>query len=187
MNQMASMCNHFLIAMPSLADPNFYHSVTYVCEHNENGAMGLVINHSLELTLGDVLDQMDIDSDDPAVNGQQVFAGGPVQPERGFVLHRPAGSWDSMLAVTDDIAITTSRDILQSLASGDGPGDSLVALGYAGWAAGQLEQEMLANAWLSGPADHDIIFRVPSDERWRAAASLLGVDLDRLSEDVGHA
>lgn len=187
MAAMTSLTNSFLIAMPSLADPNFHHSVAYICEHNEHGAMGLVLNHPLDLDLGEVLNHLGMAADDPIVAGQQVYFGGPVQQERGFVLHRPPGDWNSMLTVTAEIAVSTSRDILQSIADGHGPKDAFIALGYAGWAAGQLEEEIAANAWLSGPASHDIIFSVPSEQRWRAAAALLGVNFDHLSDDVGHA
>ncbi len=179
--------NQFLIAMPALADPNFFHSVTYICEHNEDGAMGIVINRPLELKLGDVLNHMEIPVEDPRVATAQVFLGGPVQPERGFVLHRPPGAWDSMLQITPNLAITTSRDILNAIAQGDGPGDTLIALGYAGWGPGQLENEMAQNAWLSGPVDEAILFEASAATRWEAAAALMGVDLNLLSSDVGHA
>lgn len=187
MAAMTSLTNSFLIAMPGLTDPNFHHSVSYICEHNEHGAMGLVLNHPLDLDLGEVLGHLGMRSENPIVAGQQVYFGGPVQQERGFVLHRPVGEWNSMLAITDDIAVSTSRDILEAIAEGCGPKDVFIALGYAGWAAGQLEEEIAANAWLSGPASNEIIFSVPSEQRWRAAAALLGVDLDHLSDDVGHA
>lgn len=182
-----SLTNHFLIAMPQLADPNFFHTVTYICEHNRNGAMGIVINRPLELTLGEVLDHMGIDTEDRGAIGQTVYMGGPVQQERGFVLHRPASHWDATLAITDEIGVTTSRDILSAIARGEGPSNALVALGYAGWGAGQLEGEIAENAWLSGPADEHILFETPDEQRWEAAAALLGVDLNLLSGDAGHA
>jgi len=182
-----SLQNHFLIAMPSLADPNFQQSVTYVCEHNEQGAMGIIINRPLEIQLGDVLQHMDIETDDPRVADQIVYLGGPVHTERGFVLHRPPGRWEAMLEVSDSIGITTSQDILSAIALGEGPDRAVVALGYAGWGPGQLEKELLANAWLSGPADPGIIFDLPWEKRWEAAASLVGVDINRISAEVGHA
>ena len=182
-----SLRNHFLIAMPSLADPNFFHTVTYICEHDDEGAMGIVINRPLEVNLGEVLEYMQIISGHPEVRAQPVLSGGPVQTERGFVLHRPTGSWNVSMSVTDDIAVTTSRDVLESLAAGEGPRDALVALGYAGWGAGQLEREMADNAWLSGPADPEVIFDTPLEQRWHRAAGLLGVDLNTLSGDIGHA
>jgi putative transcriptional regulator len=179
--------NHFLIAMPQLEDPNFYHSVTYICEHNEDGAMGIVVNRPLDVELGDVLSHMDIENLNQDKIHDIIYLGGPVQPERGFVLHEPLGQWDSMLAVTDSLGVTTSRDILTAINEGSGPDRALVALGYAGWGAGQLEQELVDNAWLSVPADSAIIFDTPIDQRWQAAAAKLGIDLNNLSEDVGHA
>lgn len=182
-----NLTDHFLIAMPGIGDPRFQHTVTYLCEHNENGAMGLVVNRPLEMRLGDVLQHMDIFVELEDINNARVYQGGPVQPERGFVLHRPANEWESTLHVTDDISVTTSRDVLDAMAHGQGPHSSLIALGYAGWQAGQLEQELLDNAWLSGPADRTILFDTEPEQRWQAAAQLLGVDVDRLSLDAGHA
>ena len=181
------LTNQFLIAMPSLADPNFSRTVTYLCAHNEDGAMGIVINRPLDLNLGEVLDHMDIRATDPSVQTKQVMQGGPVQRERGFVIHQPSGDWDSVLHVCDEIGVATSRDILAAVAEGRGPSRSLIALGYAGWGAGQLEREVLDNAWLSGPADTAIIFDVPYDQRWETATRALGVDPDRLSGEAGHA
>jgi len=181
------LTNHFLIAMPTLADPHFAQTVTYICVHNDDGAMGIVINRPLDLALGEVLSQMDLDSDDPAIRDQPIYQGGPVHTDRGFVLHRPAASWGSTIAITPDIGVSTSRDILEAIATGDGPADTLVALGYAGWGAGQLEQEMAENAWLSGPADLEIVFATPVERRWECAARLIGVDLAALSHDIGHA
>lgn len=179
--------NQFLIAMPSLADPNFFHSVTYICEHNADGALGIVINRPLDITLGEVLGHMQITAETAEISQRMVYLGGPVQPERGFVLHRPPRHWDSTLQVTPSLAVTTSKDVLEAIAKGEGPERSLVALGYAGWGPGQLEQEMADNAWLSGPADESIIFDIAPDKRWQAAAAAMGVDLSRLSSDVGHA
>lgn len=181
------LTDHFLIAMPTLADPNFTHTVTYICEHNSEGAMGIVINRPLELSLGDVLEHMEISAGGRVDTATSIYGGGPVQQEHGFVLHQPVGMWESSLAITDEIAVTTSRDILRAIAHGEGPQRYLVALGYAGWGAGQLEQEMADNAWLSGPADLDIIFETPFEQRWAEAAALLGVDLNLLSSDIGHA
>jgi putative transcriptional regulator len=187
MAESSYLTNHFLIAMPTLADPNFFHTVTYICEHNGEGAMGIVFNRPLGITLGEVLEHMNITTDDDEVMRRPVFLGGPVQRERGFVIHQPVGRWESSLAVTHELGVTTSRDVLAAIAQGDGPSRALVALGYAGWGAGQLEQEMADNAWLSGPADLSIMFETPVDERWRAAAALLGVDLNLLSGEAGHA
>lgn len=187
MNNEANFSNHFLIAMPALMDPNFYHTVTYLCEHNEKGAMGIIINRPTGLKLGEVLDQIDIKVTEENLLDQPVYMGGPVQPDRGFVIHPIGSVWDSTLQVNDQVSVTTSKDILQAIAEGEGPKETLVALGYAGWGEGQLEQEMTDNTWLSGPADTDIIFHRSVDERWRAAAKLLGVDLNLISGETGHA
>ena len=182
-----SLKNHFLIAMPGMEDPNFSRTVTYICEHGEHGAMGIVVNRPSELTLADVLSHMQIPEVDPEVGRQAVYTGGPVEEERGFVLHTPPGDWDATLAVTEEISVTTSRDILEAIARGEGPQRALLALGYAGWGAGQLEEEIQHNAWLNGPADPAIIFDLPPEQRWAAAARQLGVDLNLLSTEAGHA
>lgn len=187
MTDFFSLTNQFLIAMPSLADPNFHHSVTYICEHNESGAMGIVINRPLELKFGEVLEQMNIEAGDTEAAKRPVFLGGPVQPDRGFVIHRPVGKWESTLKIAKDIGLTTSRDIVAAVASGKGPSKCFIALGYAGWGAGQLEKEMAENSWISGPADTRVIFDVPANQRWEVAAKSLGVDLSKMSSDVGHA
>ncbi len=183
-----NLSNHFLIAMPGLADPNFARTVTYLCAHDEGGAMGLVVNRPLDMRLGELLDSLGLEARTPGVRDLPVVQGGPVLPERGFVLHRPAGEWEAVLEVPGtDIAVATSRDVLQALAEGKGPSQALIALGYAGWGAGQLEQELQENAWLSGPAPPELIFEEPFEHRWEAAARALGVDLDRLSGQAGHA
>jgi len=182
-----SLSNHFLIAMPGLDDPNFRHTTTYICEHDENGALGVVINRPLDMQLGEILQHMDIEACNEEISSRQVYMGGPVQNDRGFVLHEPSGDWEATLKVTDSIGITSSRDILQAIAAGKGPKNAIVTLGYAGWGAGQLEQELAANTWLSGPSSSKIVFETPSEERWLAAAALLGVDLNLLSGDAGHA
>jgi putative transcriptional regulator len=183
----SNLTNQFLIAMPGLMDPNFYHTVTYICVHNDDGAMGIVINRPLEMALGDVLVQMDMTPCDKKIDQLPVYHGGPVQTDRGFVLHEPLSLWESSINVNDAVGITTSRDILQAIAEGGGPKESLIALGYAGWSAGQLEQEIKDNAWLSGPAESEVIFKTPCEKRWETAAALLGVDLNNLSSDIGHA
>lgn len=185
--QAMDLTNQFLIAMPALMDPNFHRTVTYLCAHNEEGAMGIVINRPLNINLCEMLEHMDLDTADESTRDMLVLEGGPVQKERGFVIHEPAGEWDSVLKVGEAIGVATSRDILQAVAKGEGPGRALVALGYAGWGAGQLEREVRENAWLSGPASSTIIFDVPYEERWAAAARMLGVDPERLSGDAGHA
>lgn len=187
MTETTNLTNHFLIAMPQLDDPNFFHSVTYICEHNEDGAMGIVINRPLEIGLAEVLDHIDITGDDEVIKDQIIYMGGPVQPERGFVLHSPAGQWDSTLPIAGNICITTSRDIISAIANARGPAHYVIALGYAGWGKGQLEQEISQNAWLSGPAEQNILFDLPYEERWEKAASLLGIDVNLISGESGHA
>lgn len=182
-----SLTNHFLIAMPQLDDPNFFHSVTYLCQHDEEGAMGIIINQPLEMRLNEILEDLKIEQTDSTIGQQAIYFGGPVQPDRGFILHPPAKNWQGTMFISDQIAITTSGDILSDIAQNDGPKQSLIALGYAGWGRGQLEQELAQNAWLSVPASAEIIFDTPVEKRWQAAASLLGVDLQFLSDDVGHA
>jgi putative transcriptional regulator len=181
------LTNQFLIAMPGLEDPNFYHSVTYICEHNAEGALGLVVNRPLDMQLGEILQHIHVEDAQPEARQIPVHLGGPVQQDRGFVLHEPLGDWEATLKVTDTIGITSSIDILHAIARTEGPERLLVTLGYAGWGAGQLERELADNAWLSGPADPEILFRTPDEERWRAAAASLGVNLDLLSGDAGHA
>jgi putative transcriptional regulator len=187
MSVTTSLTNHFLIAMPGLKDPNFSRTVTYICEHTDQGAMGIVINRPMEIRLGEVLEQLDIAPEAEGVADAQIYLGGPVQTDRGFVLHTGPGEYDSTLNVTADIRVTTSRDVLEAIAVGRGPERRLIALGYAGWGGGQLEEELSANAWLSGPADTQIMFSLSAAERWLAAAQLLGVDLNLLSGEAGHA
>jgi putative transcriptional regulator len=184
----SSLKNQFLIAMPGLEDPNFSRTVTYICDHDEHGAMGIVINRPAGLHLFDVLEHMGIPTDNPQARDQIVYLGGPVEEERGFVLHSPnEGNWKSSVPITDRIGITTSKDILEALARGEGPARTLVALGYAGWSAGQLEEELQQNAWLSGPSKAEVLFDLPPEQRWEAAARLLGIDMTLMSTDPGHA
>ncbi|MBI3900388.1 MAG: YqgE/AlgH family protein [Gammaproteobacteria bacterium] len=187
MNGTVSLSNHFLIAMPTLADANFSRTVTFLCEHSSEGAMGIVINRPTDLKLRDILEQLEITAVDEAVASQPVYLGGPVQNNRGFVIHEPIGNWESTLPVTETIGISTSRDILAAIASQKGPNRYLIALGYAGWGAGQLERELVENSWLSGPASREILFELPLERRWNAAAELLGVNLTMLSSQAGHA
>jgi putative transcriptional regulator len=181
------LTNQFLIAMPGMEDPNFSQTVTLVCEHSERGALGIVINRPLAMDLGDVFAQLGLDATQSHVTRQPVLHGGPVHTDRGFVLHSPGPGWESTLPVSEKIHLTTSRDILDALAGGRGPERAVVALGYAGWDAGQLEDEMARNAWLTTPADESVIFEVPAEERWQAAGRLLGINLLHLSSDAGHA
>ena len=183
----ASLTGHFIIAMPSLTDSYFDQSVTYICEHDENGAFGIVINHETDITLDDILTDIDLSPENSSNHNQTLFIGGPVQQDRGFILHKTSGEWKSTLKVDDKISLTTSRDILEAIAKNKGPKDNLVVLGYAGWAPGQLEQEFLDNAWLSCPADENIIFKTPVKNRFQSAADIIGVDMSTISNDTGHA
>jgi putative transcriptional regulator len=187
MTDVTYLTGHLLIAMPAMADPNFTRTVTYICEHNDQGALGIVINRPLEMDLGEVFEQLSLTAADAGLSRQPVLRGGPVQTERGFVLHEPSKGWDSTVAVSDSVHLTTSQDILAALASGTGPKRAVMALGYAGWGAGQLEIEMGANAWLSAPGSATIVFDTPFDQRWAAAAGLLGINLATLSSEAGHA
>lgn len=181
------LSNHLLVALPALHDPHFAQSVTLVCQHDGDGAMGVMVNRASEYTLGDVLQQMGISSDSEALQSQIVLAGGPVHPERGFVLHDGDHEWDSTLTVGEGLYLTTSRDVLEALARGDGPELAVVALGCAGWGAGQLEQELVDDSWLMVPAGRDLLFGVPLDQRWQAAAGSIGVDLVNYASHSGHA
>ncbi len=188
MRELRSLANHLLIAMPSLADPNFAQTVMLICEHSpEKGALGIVLNKPLPMKLGEVLAQMKLDVADERITEQAVLRGGPVHKDRGFVVHRPGGSWDSSHPVSEQIHVTTSRDVLAAMARGAGPQDAFIALGYAGWDAGQLEREMLDNAWLSMPVDEGIIFTLPFEQRWDAVWRQLGIDVGRVSHVAGHA
>jgi len=181
------LTDHFIIAMPGLMDENFNQAVTYICEHDDNGTFGIIINRESDITLDDVMQQMKIPYQPNKSKNEAVFTGGPVQINRGFILHRPTGNWDSSLIVNDTVALTTSRDILEAIADHKGPDDTIIALGYAGWGPGQLEQEMAANTWLSCQAEQQIIFNTPIEDRWQAAADLIGVDIQLMSNDAGHA
>ena len=187
MDAVPTLANQLLIALPGLADPNFSRSVTLVCQHDADGAMGVVVNRASEYTLGEVFRQMGIETDDAELCARAVMAGGPVHPERGFVLHDGDREWDSSLAIADGLYVTTSRDVLEAMARGEGPPSATVALGCAGWGAGQLEHELLENSWLTAPADADLLFRMPLEARWQAAAGRIGVDLARLADYAGHA
>lgn len=182
-----SLTNHLLIAMPQLSDPNFAQTVALICEHTDKGALGIVLNKPLPMKLSDVLSQMQLEPSTERIAEQPVLRGGPVHTDRGFVLHRPGGQWDHTHMVSDTIQVTTSRDVLAAMARGEGPSDAFIALGYAGWESGQLEQEMKDNAWASMPVDARVVFELPFQERWAGAWRLLGVDVERLSPEAGHA
>lgn len=184
--EFVSLKNQFLIAMPSLEDSLFTHSVTFICDHNEHGAMGVIINHPLSVTLGDVFDQLEIPTS-PFVRDTPVLAGGPVNAQQGLVLHRDQGSWESTMRITSEICLTASKDIVEAMATDQGPKSAQLALGYAGWNSGQLEEELAQNCWLTMPADTGIIFDTPTEQRWHAAANQLGIDINLISSSVGHA
>lgn len=189
MSVYTSLQDHFLIAMPSMGDPNFSKSVIYICEHSPDGAMGIMVNTPLSLELGDVFANMNIAVTNNKIVHTSVLAGGPLQQERGFVIHctNKAQHWESSLALSKSLGITTSKDILEAIANSRGPSQIIIALGYSGWESGQLEKEIAQNSWLCGPADPQILFDISAENRWRAAGALLGVDMDCLSFDVGHA
>jgi putative transcriptional regulator len=176
-----NLSNHFLIAMPAMADPFFAKSLTFVCEHNEQGALGIVVNRPINLTLSELFAQIQLPLNDEELQGLPVHFGGPVQTDRGFVLHEPAGNWQSTLAVSGKIGLTTSKDILEAVADGHGPHNLLVTLGYAGWSQGQLEEELTQNAWLTvrptEEVSEPILFNMPAEER-------LAVDYATLSEEA---
>ncbi len=184
--QLENLTNQFLIAMPGLNDPLFARTVTYVCQHNGDGALGIIINRPSDMTLGDVMAQMNIEIADADTHAIPIYHGGPVHPERGFVLHEPIGQWDSTLYISPDVALTTSRDILEALSVGEGPQRVLIALGYAGWVQGQLEREMAENAWLNTQASPAVLFDHPPAQRWKTAAGLLGVNIGLLTLQAGH-
>jgi putative transcriptional regulator len=187
MPQQLDLSHHFLIAMPAMTDPFFAKSLTYVCEHNEEGALGIVVNRPTDLTLGELFAQIKVPLGQEGLKDVPVHFGGPVQTDRGFVLHDPIGHWQSTLSINDKVGLTTSKDILQAVGEGLGPHKLLVTLGYAGWGQGQLEQELSQNAWLTVKASEDILFYLPAEERLPAAMALLGIDYASLSEDAGHA
>lgn len=185
---MENLCNQFLIAMPDMHDKTFARSVTYICEHSDDGAMGLIINTPSAMLLGEIYSQLKLSCNNSSVN-RQLLTGGPVQPERGFVLHSPSTikTWESTLVITDNVSLTTSADIMSSLAQEEGPTHYLPVLGYAGWEGGQLEQEIANNEWLTVQANTQILFHVPYEQRWAMAAELLGIDISLLSNAAGHA
>lgn len=182
-----NLTNHFLIAMPGMADPYFSRTLTLICEHSEKGAIGLVINRPIDVTLGSLFEQVDIALKDEALRMENVFFGGPVLIDRGFVLHQPLAEWNSTLKIDDDTGLTTSKDILEAMAAGNGPSRMMVTLGYAGWAPGQLEDEIKRNGWLTVEANTNLIFDLPAEERLAAAMNLLGLNFGNFSDVAGHA
>jgi putative transcriptional regulator len=176
-----------LIAMPAMADPNFSRSVTLLCQHNKEGAIGITINRQSGFSLGELLLQLNISCENQEITSMMVLEGGPVSPDHGFVLHTPVEGFDSSIQINDDIMVTTSRDVLSAIAAGKGPQQFLVALGYAGWGDGQLESEMRQNAWLSVPADKKILFDSALQNRWEKALGNLGINVNHLHGVGGHA
>jgi putative transcriptional regulator len=181
------LTHHFLIAMPNMADPYFAKSLTYVCEHNDQGALGLVVNRPIDMSLHTLFERLSLDMRDAEFADAPIYFGGPVQTDRGFVLHAPPGNWQSTLRVREVIGLTTSKDILEAVGRGEGPRRMLVTLGYAGWSPGQLEHEISQNAWLTVQARDAILFETPAEERLPAAMELLGLDFARLQDEAGHA
>lgn len=176
-----------LLAMPGMVDSNFVGSVTLMCQHNEAGAIGITINRLSNFTLGEIFSQLHLECDDEGVRNLPVLEGGPVAPDRGFVVHSPLQGYESSMEVGNEIMVTTSRDVLADIAAGSGPDKYVVALGYAGWGGGQLEGEILANAWLSVSAETDIIFDLPLPSRFDEALGRLGINIESLHSEAGHA
>ncbi|MFL6659695.1 MAG: YqgE/AlgH family protein [Massilia sp.] len=185
-----NLANHFLIAMPSMQDPIFGGTVVYICEHNDKGVLGVVINKPTDMTMEILFERIDLrvaDGLHSAVVNEPIMFGGPVQDDRGFVLHTPGARYSSSLTVTDEVAFTTSIDVLEAVANGDGPQRLLVSIGYAGWSPGQLEDEIGRNGWLTVGADAHVLFDLPIEERYSAAIKLLGIDPMMLASEAGHA
>ena len=184
-----SLSNQFLVAMPALDDPNFSRTVTLICQHDENGALGVTINRRVDsLKINDILNQFSLPIPTSGEIGlQPIYSGGPVHTELGLVLHKSVGNWESTLVISDELGLTSSRDVLESISASSGPENCLLVLGYSGWVAGQLEWEIQQNTWLTVPADPSIIFEVLVDQRWKKAAASLGIDIVTLASGAGHA
>ena len=182
-----NLTDNFLIAMPTLEDPYFSNALVYICEHNENGALGIIVNRPIDMDLAGLFEKIDIKLSAENLAKLPVYFGGPVQLDRGFVLHRPVGKWQSTLAVNSEVGLTSSRDVLNSVGSEGLPAEIIVTLGYAGWDAGQLESELAQNSWLTVPAKAEILFDLPPEERLPAAMQKLGISFTQLSDVAGHA
>ena len=185
-----NLTNNLIIAMPGLADPMFEKSVSFICRHTEQGAMGLTINHPTNITFSELLSQLDIPLTIDTLASTPVYLGGPVETGHGFILHSNdvgLDTWSQTLRINKHISLSSSKDILTAIASGKGPANFLITLGYAGWGKGQIEKEMEQNSWLNVIADNDIIFNTPTDKRWESAAMKLGIDINLISGDIGHA
>lgn len=185
-----NLTDHFLIAMPAMVDPCFAKSLVYIAEHNDQGALGIIVNRPIDMNLGTLFEKIDVPFESEAsatLANIPVFFGGPVQTNRGFVLHRPIGDWQSTLAVNQEVGLTTSRDVLQSLAREGQPREMMITLGYSGWGAGQLESELAQNAWLTVPANQHILFDLHYEEKLPSAMEILGIDFTNLAVNAGHA
>ncbi|MGE0110264.1 YqgE/AlgH family protein [Aquabacterium sp.] len=186
-----NLTNQFLIAMPGMVDGNFAGTVVYMCEHNDKGALGLVINRPIDINLKHLFEKVDLSLDRSDLAERPVYLGGPVQTERGFVLHESLGDegghYNSTLKIEGGLEMTTSRDVLEALSNGAGPRKVFITLGYSGWTAGQLEEEISRNGWLNVDADPDVIFDTPVEQRYDKALSLLGIDRNFLMGEAGHA
>ena len=185
--QSVNLTDHFLIAMPAMSDPYFSRTLVYIAEHNERGALGVIVNRPIDMNLATLFEKIEVPLAAEGFAELPVFFGGPVQTDRGFVLHRPIGEWQSTLAVNNHVGFTSSRDVLQSVASRGQQQDVMVTLGYSGWSAGQLEQELAQNAWLTVAAEPRILFDLPYEERLASAMEMLGIDFTNLAENAGHA
>ena len=182
-----NLTDNFLIAMPTLEDPYFANTLVYICEHNDNGALGIIVNRPIDMDLASLFEKIDIKLDAENLAKLPIYFGGPVQLDRGFVLHRPVGQWQSTLAVNADVGLTSSRDVLAAVGSSGLPDEIIVTLGYAGWDAGQLENELAQNSWLTVQAKNSILFDLPPEERLPAAMQKLGISFAQLSDVAGHA
>jgi len=187
MQAISNLRNTLLIAMPSMDDPNFDHTVTLICQHDEEGAFGVTINRPLEVTIGELLAQLDIELSDIQLSNRVAMSGGPVQSEQGFILHNTNRVWESTLHIAENLSITSSKDILTDIAAGNGPDQFLLVLGCAGWSPGQLEEEIKENSWLTCVANNSILFDMPYPHRWRGAASTLGIDVNLMGTAAGHS
>ena len=187
MDSHISYANNFLIAIPTAYQSIYSHSVVYLCEHSAHGAIGMIINHPMPVYLQLMFEQLAIHVSDPIINQKPLLFGGPVQPERGFVIHRPSGHFHASLTMSKDVMLTTSSDIIRAIATHGGPHDPIITLGYTGWQANQLELELANNAWLVCPFSADLLYDVPYEKRWQFAGSILGVQMNQISTQIGHS
>ncbi len=184
---MTSLKNQFLIAMPNIHDAAFDRTVTLVCMNDEKGSFGVTINRPMDIPFGDIFEQLKLSSDNKSLNEKMTLLGGPVELNQGYVLHDGDDSWQNTYTISDDLYITSSRDILEDIVLNNGPDNFLITLGSANWAPQQLEDEIMSNAWLTSPVETNVLFDLPYQDRWEAAVKNIGVDLNRLSYQVGHA